>query len=119
MNIRDIQGGVMASVDAVFAENIRASFMDARGMSDPARPQTEFKAVLRTGASKSSKVEGFTSSVRATGGTLHLDPAQAVGLVFRKNDKIRALDRPGEPLFQVIAVDDRGASRLVLHLGEA
>jgi hypothetical protein len=49
----------------------------------------------------------------------HLDRATYAGPEIRKGDKLRAVERPGTPFFEVLRVADRGHGRLVLHLGEA
>ena len=113
----------LAAVDETFAEKVRLSFMK-NGQPDPARPMREIEAPLRVGGGKESSVSGGTDQawrtrLQAQRGELHIDRAKYPDLKFIKNDRVRALSRPGEPWFEVLAVDDRLATRLVVHLGEA
>lgn len=119
----EMRDALCESVDDVFAEPIRMSFM-AGGKLDPSRPQIEIEAVLRVGSNKTTN-ESSTSSrvwrsrIAAGKAELHIDRASySVGKVV-VGDRCRALSREGEPLFQVESVDDRAWPRLILHLGEA
>ena len=51
-------------------------------------------------------------------GELHIDRATYTGPPVRPGDAVQALSRPGRPWFEVLRVDDRGETRLVLELGE-
>ena len=113
----------LAQVDRVFAEPVRFSPM-AAGKAAPERSKIVIEAVLRVYRGGAASVSGgrdraWLSEINGQKAELHVDRARYPGLVSRPGDKIRALSRPGEPLFSVIAVDDRGASRLVLVLGES
>lgn len=114
---------VLAQVDNTFAEPVRLSFMKG-GVLDPDRPAVEIEAMLRVGNGKEtsaagSMVQSWQTRLAAQGGELHIDRARYPGLVFRKGDKVKALARPGEPWFEVLTADDRGATRLVVQLGES
>lgn len=113
----------LAAVDRTFAEPVRLSFFKA-GAIDPDRPAVEIEAVLRTGGGEETMVSGgrdrdWRSRITAQRSELHIDRAKYPHLVARQGDKVRALARPGQPWLEVLAVDDRGSSRLVLQLGEA
>lgn len=113
----------LAQVDRVFAEPVRFSPM-AAGKADPTRPQVVIEAVLRVSSGSAASVSGgrdraWLSEINGQKAELHVDRAQYPDLNARPGDKIRALSRPGEPLFSVIAADDRGASRLAIVLGES
>ncbi|CAM5576966.1 hypothetical protein MAUB1S_09705 [Mycolicibacterium aubagnense] len=113
----------LAAVDRAFAEPVRLSFFKD-GALDPSRPAIEIEAVLRTGGGKETMVSGnrsdkdWRSRIAAQRGELHIDRARYPVLVVRQGDKVKALARPGEPWSEVLAVEDRGLSRLVLQLGE-
>ena len=114
---------LMAEVDAVFAECLRHLPLES-GQPDPGRPVTEFMAVLRTGERMREGLGLGGASARranlmADGGTLRLNRCAWPELLLRKDDKIVALMRPGEPVFEIQAVDDRSHLRLVCELGDA
>lgn len=114
----------LAAVDRTFAEPVRLHPM-AKGAADSSRPVVTIEAVLRVGGGKEVPPSGRASDaswrmrVAAQRAELHIDRAKYANLVCRQGDKIRAIARPGEPWFEVLAVEDRGESRLVLEMGEA
>jgi hypothetical protein len=121
----ELRDRTLAAVDRALAEPVRLSPMKD-GDSDADRPQHVFEAVLRTGdgqVSDAAGAAGSTSQERklrfaASPGQLHIDRATYQGPAIMEGDKVRALARAGEPLWEVFAVDDRSHARLVLHLGE-
>lgn len=119
-----LRDDVLAKVDAVFAKPVRISPMGANGAQDPARPVVTIEAPLRTGGGLNTSVSGglaqsWRTRITAQKAELHVDRAKYPDLVVRAKDRVRALSRPGTPLFEVLAVDDRNHTRLVLELGEA
>lgn len=119
-----IRDTVVGAVDDVFSEPVRLSFM-ANGVADPGRAQKTIQAVIRTGASKNTVLSGGQVSQtwrsRIAGGKaeLHIDRARYPDVKIRKGDSIRAMSRPGQPVFEVLSVDDRNHVRLIAELGEA
>lgn len=112
----------LTAVDRVFAEPVRLSFLKD-GAVDPTRPMVEIEAILRVGGGKETMVSGgrdrdWRSRITAQRAELHIDRAKYPNIVSRQGDRIKALARPGEPWFEVLGVDDRGLSRLILQLGE-
>lgn len=119
----DIRDKALADVDRVMAEPVRLTFFASK-KPDPSRPQTEIEAVLRTGGGAVSGVAGNQSQawrgrIAAQKAELHIDRRTYDGPPIRQGDIVRALARLGEPRFEVLHVDDRGHTRLVLELGEA
>jgi hypothetical protein len=118
-----IRNRVLAMVDHVYAEPVRLSFMK-NGTVDPDRTAVNIEAVLRVVDGKETPVSGraadaeWRSRIQAQRAELHIDRARYSQIVARKGDRVKALSRSGEPWFDVLAVDDRGMTRLVLHLGE-
>jgi hypothetical protein len=114
---------ILRAADQVFAEPVRLSFMKG-GAVDPARPVVEIEAVLRVGGGKETSVSGrgadsvWRGRIQAQRAELHIDRTRYPLVVARKGDRVKALSRPGEPWFEVMAIDDRGMTRLVLQLGE-
>lgn len=92
------------------------------GTVDPDRPMVEIEAVLRVGGGKETSVAGgqnraWRTRINAQRAELHIDPTK-YSIIVRRGDRVRAVARHGEPLFEVLAVDDRGMPRLIIQLGE-
>lgn len=120
----DLRDKVLADVDKAFAEPIRISPMGANGAADPSRPAVVIEAVLRTGGGKNTNLAGghaqsWRTRIVAQKAELHIDRTKYPDLVIRGKDRMRALARQGQPLFEVLHVDDRNHTRLVVELGEA
>lgn len=115
---------VLADNDKVHAEPVWLKF-NKGGVADPARSAIEIEAVLRVGGGKETAASGnridaaWRTRITAQRAELHIDRAKYPDIVAMKGDEVKALSRPGEPWFEVLAVDDRGMTRLVLQLGEA
>lgn len=113
----------LARVDARLAEAVQLKFLK-NGKADPDRESIEIEAILRVGGGKNTNLTGgvarnWSSRLVAGKAQLHIDRAAYTGPQPRKDDKVRAITRHGTPWFQVLHVDDRSHSRLVLELGEA
>ncbi|MBP1852123.1 hypothetical protein [Rhizobium halophytocola] len=120
--IQDIRDRLVSDVDARFAETVRLSFLK-NGVVDPSRPAMDIEAVLRVGAAKETNISGgdalsWNARLVAGKAQLHIDVARYEGPSFRQGDTVRALARTGQPWFEVLRIDDRGESRLILELGE-
>lgn len=112
----------LAMVDRFRAEPVKLSFL-RDGEVDPNRPTRDIEAILDVRAGETAMVSGaidrdWRSHVSSQRSGLYIDRAKYPDLVIRKGDKVKALARPGQPWFEVLAVDDRGNTRLVLQLGE-
>lgn len=118
----DMRSRIVAAVDRTFAEPVRFSFL-RRGVLDAERPAHDIRAVLRVGGGDERNLSGglaqdWSTRIAAGKAELHVDRAAYPDLVVREDDRVCALDRPGQPWFQVLRIDDRGDTRLVLALGE-
>ena len=123
MDRADLRDELKAEVDDVWAETIRHLPLSG-GQPDVDRNPVEIFAPLRTGdreAEHPNFGRGNTSrsGVAADGGYLRIDRTTYPGLVIRQGDKIVALDRIGEPVFEVRNVDDRSHLRLICELGDS
>lgn len=121
--MRAMRDLLMGGVDAKFAEPVRFLPMD-QGEPDASRQTIEFAAVLRVGGGQDMSLGGrsgssWRSSLAAGKSELHIARQQSPGISVKAGDLVVALDRHGQPMFEVLRVDDRGESRLVLELGEA
>lgn len=115
---------VVAAVDQVFAEPVEIKFLDARGRQDAARPAVTVEAILRSDPERvSSPAGGRTAEspvrVSAAPAKLFIDPWRYEGPEIRRGDKVVAVSRPGEPVFEVLSVQARTHTRMVCTLGEA
>lgn len=119
-----LRNRVLAVTDHVFAEPVRLHPMK-KGVVDPDRPAVEIEAILRVGGGKETLVSGlrtdkaWRSKIQAQRAELHIDRAKFPNLICRREDKVRGLARDGQPWFEVLGVDERGETRLILQLGEA
>lgn len=100
------------------------AFLGPDGRSDPDRPSIEIVAPLRTGPKRAANMPGgFSQSWRARlaagKAQLHIDPIANPGIVLREKDKVQALERPGQPWFEVVYFDDRNHTRHIAELSEA
>jgi hypothetical protein len=120
---KNFKNELMEAVDDVWAETLRHLPLSF-GAQDLTREKVEFVAVVRTGerdAAKLSFGRGNTarSGIAAAGGQLRLDRSAYPDVELKKGDKIVALERTGEPAFEVLLVDDRSHLRLICELGDA
>lgn len=118
-----LRAELMAEVDGVWSETVRHLPL-AAGIKDPARDTAELVAVLRTGDRDAERVSfgrsnGARAGIAADGGYLRIDRVVNADLEIRKGDKVVALDRDGQPVFEVLSVDDRSHLRLICELGDA
>jgi len=119
--LRDL---VIAGNDGDFAERVQLRPKSTiTGRADTARDIMEFRAILRTAEEKvhtlgSNQSEGFSTEIRTGGARLFVDVAKFSAIEFNKSDVIKALERPGEPVFEVLSVDIRSHRRLIVELGK-
>lgn len=121
-NYAEIRQRTLAAVDRVFAETVLLA-PQKQGRADPDRQPIEIRAPLRVGGGEQTNVSGgqaesWRTQLASGKAELHIDRATYTGPILRGKDRVRALDRAGQPWFEVLRVDDRGDTRLVLELGE-
>lgn len=119
---RGLAEELMGEVDPVMAEPLRLSFMKD-GRLDPGREQRAIEAVLRIGGGKETSAAGsqtrsWRTRISAQRGELHVDRIAYPDLVVNVGDRVQATERSGKPWFEVLGVDDRHMTRLVVQLGE-
>ncbi|MCO5734124.1 hypothetical protein [Rhizobium sp. SSA_523] len=122
-NVRDLQTIVTTGLDQRFAERVRHLPM-AKSEPDDSRESVEFSAILRVGGGQETNLgsrsgSAWRTSLAAGKAELHVDHRAWPQVKATAGDLIVALERVGEPMFEVLRVDDRGETRLVLELGEA
>jgi len=119
----ELRDRIVATVDEKFAEPVRLSFMKD-GITDPDRAQRQIEAPLRTGDEKPASSDGgsdrkWKAKIVAGQAELRIDRTKYADLDLRKGDKVRAISRPGEPVFEVLSVNGRDHSRLIVRLGQS
>ncbi len=118
----DLREELMGEIDDVFGEAMRILPL-ADGRSDRDREPVEIIAVLRTGDRRGQDIDARAGSVgrpglMTDGASLRINRAASPDLVIRSGDKAVALERNGEPVFEVLSVDDRSHLRLICALGD-
>lgn len=120
-----IRNRVVTAVDARLGETVAFRPMQ-KGAADPARPPLDdVSGVLRTGVDVAQSVQGSVRSGKAraqiAGATarLALDRSRYSDLEIREGDDFRAIDREGQPWFEVLFVDRENHSRIYVYLGDA
>ena len=118
----DLREELMGEIDDVFGEAMRILPL-TDGRRDRDREPLEIIAVLRTGDRRGQDIDARAGSVgrpglMADGASLGINRAAWPDLVIRKGDNAVALERNGEPMFEVLSVDDRSHLRLICALGD-
>lgn len=103
-----------------WGEAVRLSFFK-NGAPDQSRPITDTRAVLHVGSDDSSRLDAgsgsvFRSRLAAGQGELFLDRSTYTGPIPRAGDAVRALDRAGQPWFDVSMVGDHDTNLIVVTL---
>lgn len=120
---RALREELMEVVDDIWAETLRHLPL-VSGQEDLTREKVEFTAVVRTGDRGVERMNfgrgvAARPGIAASGGHLRIDRLVHPEIAVRKGDKFVALDREGEPAFEVLSVDDRSHLRLICELGDA
>lgn len=119
MDWRKLEAAVDRTITGAFGERVRLSFMK-NGVTDPARTAVVVRALLHVGAENIEPM-GPAGTYRGTAAIgsaeLLLDRAAYTGPVPLRGDKVRALDRAGEPWFEVSSVSDRETNLITVTLG--
>lgn len=118
---RNLERAVDKTMRRTFGETVRLSFMK-NGATDPARPQWVGRAILHTGGDDSIPAAlGNTFRTRLAAGEaeLFLTRDEYDGPIPEKGDKVRALERDGQPLWIVGNASDRYSNLLVLSLKQS
>ena len=112
---------VIAGNDQDLGEQVRFTSW-TQGREDPDRPAREVLCQVALHNEKTTNLSGgrsedWKTDVRAGGARFLIDLATYPDFRVQKGDEVRALERPGEPVFVVIAEDRRGAGRMIVEAG--
>lgn len=121
--LQEIQAMTTAAVDGVMGESVR-HYPLADGIQDQMRQTRIFTAVVRSAPVDDQSFQGGRSqqwgSRIASGATeAHIVPDDPVVPHLRQHDKVRLMDRPGQPFFEILTITDRRSGRVILSLGSA
>lgn len=121
MNWRELEAATDVAVIGAFSETVRHAPMTSSGTVDSTRPAQDIKGVLHTPAAAGaiSLGSGMMTTLSASEGALVVNRADYPSIVFKAKDKIRGLELPGMPWWEVKTVNDRFSSILVLVLNQA
>lgn len=119
----DLGARVRRDIDSAWAEAIRLSPMRHQA-ADPDRDQVTIRAVLRTvdqgrvrfspGRGESGRV--MAATMPASSATLKIDKSAYPDIDLRVGDRVRAMDRAGQPVFEVVTIDPLSHHRLTATL---
>lgn len=117
-NWQDLAAKATQTADRVFGEPVRLSFFK-HGSADPARPPVNVRGQLHL-PGESDVVPGrsnasFTTQLVGGTGLLVIQKIVFSG-ELRQGDKVRADDRDGQPWFEILTVDNAGASQIVAQI---
>jgi hypothetical protein len=121
MDWKSIEAAADAAVIAAFGETVRHHPMTSSGAADATRPVADIRGILHTPAAAGaiSLGSGIITTLSASEGALVVNRADYPTTVFKQKDKIRGLELPGQPWWEIKTVNDRFSSILVLVLNQA
>lgn len=115
---RALEAKVDRKMAATFGESVRLSFIGSDGRVDPDRPAVTIRAIFEAGGADSIGLgSGFRARILVNNAELVIDRSTYDGPMPRSRDGVRALDRDGQPWFEVNAVSKRYSNLIVLSLG--
>ncbi|QKJ91601.1 hypothetical protein [Agrobacterium pusense] len=120
---RKLEAAVDRKVGGAFGETVRLSFM-ANGKIDPDRPQIVIRCEALHTEDDTTRPAGNAASgphrVRfaAADAVLFIDRSTYEGPALKTGDKVRAMDRAGEPVWLVDFVSDRHSNLIAVALKE-
>lgn len=120
MDWRALEAATDLAVLGAFDELVRHSPMTSGGTVDSTRPLQDIRAVLHTPtpAGTISLGNNLVTTFTAAEGALVVNRADYPGIVFRARDRIRGLELPGSPWWEVKAVNDRFSGVIILTLNQ-
>ena len=118
---QSIRDEAIRAVDAVMSERIM-HFPLRQQQPDPHRSKREIHAVLRVGGLRDKPAEGgksWMARIAQGRAECHIDRSTQPNIDIRQGDRIRAVERVGQPIFDVLQVQERHHGRIVVGLGES
>lgn len=93
------------------------------GVVDQSRTKHEFRGAVRQGNEKEANASGggaqaWSTRIAAGEAEAHITRATYTGPAIKQGDKIRRMDRAGQPFYEVGSVNDRDAGDFILMMTE-
>ena len=119
-NWRDLTARATSTAARAFGEPVCLSFFK-NGAIDPDRPIIpELRAQLHLPEEADGKLgrssSQFSTQVIAGLGLLIIQKVDFEGQRLLSGDKVRGLDRTGQPWFEIVSVDSKGADQIVAQI---
>ena len=109
------------TVDELMGETLRIVPLDG-GRADATRTPREVISPLRVGVEENDGVSGKSKSwgsrIASGKARAHISRTEYPDLLVRQGDRLRAVERAGQPWFEVDAVGDRDHARIIVALVE-
>lgn len=120
MNWKDLEAATDKAVFATFGETVRHSPLSSSGAPDTTRSIRDFRAVLHTPtpAGTINLANGIVTTISASESALVLNRADYPDIAFKVKDKIRGLELPGQPWWEIKTVNDRFSGVIILSLNQ-
>jgi len=120
MDWRALEAATDQKIGATFGETVRHHPMKS-GAADAGRPILDVRGVLHTPSPEGTIniAAGLVSTMISAEAALVVIRANYPGVLFKKLDKIRGLDLPGQPWWEIKNVNDRYSSIIILALNQA
>jgi len=117
---KTIEAAADAAVLGAFGEEVRHHPMTSSGTIDTTRPVQLFRAVLHTPhpAGTISLGNNLVTTFTSAEAALVVNRADYPSMVFKVKDKIKGMDLPGQPFWEIKTINDRFSSILILALNQ-
>lgn len=121
-NWRALTAMATGTADRLFREPVCLSFLK-QGLVDPDRPKLTINAQLHLPEETDGKLgrsaSQFHIEVVSGVGVLIIQKADFLDQTLLAGDMVRGLDRAGQPWFEILSVDTRGADQIVAKISLA
>ncbi|KAB1086484.1 hypothetical protein F4V91_08610 [Neorhizobium galegae] len=119
VNWRTLEARVDGVIGVTFGEQVRHHPMK-NGVADTGRTITLLNGVLHTPSPEGTIniAAGLVSTMVSAEAALVVERSKFPVIVFHKGDRIKGMDLPGQPFWEVKSVNDRYSSILVLALNQ-
>lgn len=122
-NLKTIRKTTTSTNDRYFAEPLLLSFI-TNGLADKEQHKRVIYGILTVNDESIKKSDGSTINnwkvnIAGSSAILTIDRSKYPDIVIRRDDKIQAYSREGQPWFKVAAVNSRSLGRLYVNLVEA
>ena len=120
MNWKALEAATDKAVLSTFGELVRHAPMNPSGKPDTTRSTRDIRGVLHTPtpAGTINLANGIVTTISASESALAINRADYPDLVLKQRDRIRGLELPGQPWWEVKTVNDRFSGVIVVALNQ-